>query len=106
MMNSNNFSYDDKPIPENIKRIRLHVIDSFINEEKKILTENINKLLLEGCNKKKVKKISEKMLNVLNYELENKRIFQIKLRGILSLRRPEFVNFINTLNYENKIYHK
>jgi len=38
MMNSNNFSYDDKPIPENIKRIRLHVIDSFINEEKK----NIN----------------------------------------------------------------
>ena len=53
MMNSYNISYDNKPIAGNIKRIRLDVIDSFINEERKLLSERITKLLIEGCSKKK-----------------------------------------------------
>ena len=105
MMNSFNISYDNKPILGNMKRIRLNVIDSFINEEKKILTERIKKLLLEGCSKKKVKKIREQTLNILDNEIENKRLFQIKLKGILSFRRPESKEFIKKLNEDNVCNH-
>ena len=101
MMNSYNISYDNKPIAGNIKRIRLDVIDSFINEERKLLSERINNLLKEGCSKKKVKKIQKDSLDVLDKELENKRIFQIKLKAILSFRLPESIEFTKKLNEDN-----
>jgi hypothetical protein len=103
-----NISYDTKPIPPNISRIRLHVIDSFINEEKMI----IDKILIEKRTSLKpehIKKLQDRYTQ-LDKVLEEKRIFQIKLRGILSFRKPECAAFIKRMNeqnpfpYKNKIY--
>jgi hypothetical protein len=96
-------SYDNKPLPPNIKRIRLNVIDSFINEEKLLLSEKITKLLAQGKSKKILKKIYEYSNSILNNELENKRLFQIKLKCILSCRLPESIEYIKKINEENTI---
>ena len=97
-------SYDIKPLPPNIKRIRLNVIDSFINKEMLELEEFKNKLLV-NCSfkkRKKLKKNCDKKQKELEDEIEKKRIFQIKLRAILSFRRPESIEFIKNLNECNK----
>ena len=97
-----NVSYDTKPLG-NIKRVRMHVIDSFINEEKIILSDKITKLLMEGRSRKQIKKLYDETLLSLENELEKKRIFQIKLKGILSFRLLESIIFIKQLNEDNKI---
>ena len=96
-----NISYDTKPLG-NIKRIRMNVIDSFINEEKILLSNKITKLLIEGKSRKQIKKLYDDTLLSLENELEKKRLFQIRLKGILSFRLPESIIFINELNENNK----
>ena len=96
-----NISYDTKPLG-NIKRIRMNVIDSFINEEKILLSNKITKLLMEGKSRKQIKKLYDDTLFSLENELEKKRLFQIRLKGILSFRLPESIIFINELNENNK----
>lgn len=96
-----NISYDTKPLG-NIKRIRMNVIDSFINEEKILLSNKITKLLMEGKSRKQIKKLYDDTLFSLENELEKKRLFQIRLKGILSFRLPESIIFINQLNEDNK----
>jgi hypothetical protein len=96
-----NISYDTKPLG-NIKRIRMNVIDSFINEEKILLSNKITKLLMEGKSRKQIKKLYDDTLLSLENELEKKRLFQIRLKGILSFRLPESIIFINELNENNK----
>jgi len=97
-------SYDTNPLPPNIQRIRLNVIDSFINQEIMELEDFKNKILLNSNynTKKRLQKLYEKSMKKLEDEIEKKRIFQIKLRGILSCRRPETIEFIRRLNEENK----
>ena len=99
-----NISYDTKPFPPNISRIRLHVIDSFINEEKmaidRILIGKRGKL-----NNEHIKKLQARYTE-LDRVLEQKRIFQIKLRGILSCRRPECAAFIKRMNEQNQFPYK
>jgi len=97
-------SYDIKPLPPNIKRIRLNVIDSFINQEIIELENLKNKVVFNSHYKakKRLQKLYEKSLKKLEDEIENKRVFMIKLRGILSCRRPESIEFIRRLNEENK----
>ena len=73
-----NISYDTKPLG-NIKRIRMNVIDSFINEEKILLSNKITKLLMEGKSRKQIKKLYDDTLLSLENELEKKRLFQIRL---------------------------
>ena len=81
-------SYDTKPFKfPVVSRLRLNVIDSFINEEKILLDEKIKVLLKKGYNRETVKKIYDKTNSQLEKELENKRMFMIKLRGILSFIR-------------------
>lgn len=77
-------SYDTKPFKFPVSRIRLNVIDSFINEEKILLDEKIKGLLVKGYNRETVKKIYDKTNFQLEKELEKKRMFMIKLRSILS----------------------
>lgn len=97
-------SYDTKPFKYPIiSRVRLNVIDSFINEEKILLDEKVKILLSKGYNRESIKKIYDKKNSQLEEELEKKRIFMIKLRAILSLRRPESIKFIKKLNEDNKI---
>lgn len=100
-----NISYDTKPLG-NIKRIRMNVIDSFINEEKILLSNKITKLLMEGKSRKQIKKLYDDTLFSLENELEKKRLFQIRLKGILSFRLPESIIFINQLNEDNKNFIK
>jgi hypothetical protein len=100
-----NISYDTKPLG-NIKRIRMNVIDSFINEEKILLSNKITKLLMEGKSRKQIKKLYDDTLLSLENELEKKRLFQIRLKGILSFRLPESIIFINQLNEDNKNFIK
>lgn len=100
-----NISYDIKPLG-NIKRIRMNVIDSFINEEKILLSNKITKLLMEGRSRKQIKKLHDETLLSLENELEKKRIFQIKLKGILSFRLLESIIFIKQLNEDNKNFIK
>ena len=100
-----NISYDIKPLG-NIKRIRMNVIDSFINEEKILLSNKITKLLMEGRSRKQIKKLYDETLLSLENELEKKRIFQIKLKGILSFRLLESIIFIKQLNEDNKNFIK
>ena len=100
-----NISYDTKPLG-NIKRIRMNVIDSFINEEKILLSNKITKLLMEGRSRKQIKKLYDETLLSLENELEKKRIFQIKLKGILSFRLLESIIFIKQLNEDNKNFIK
>jgi hypothetical protein len=78
-------SYDTKPfkLPV-VSRLRLNVIDSFINEEKILLEEKIKVLLEKGYNRETVKKIYDKTNSLLEKDLEKKRMFMIKLRAILS----------------------
>jgi hypothetical protein len=97
-----NISYDTKPLGS-IQRVRMNVIDSFINEEKVLLSTKILELLNKGICRKQIKKLYDKTLESLEKELENKRLFQIRLKGILSFRLPESIIFINELN-ENNIY--
>ena len=99
-----NISYDTKPFPSNISRIRLNVIDSFINEEKM----TIDRLLIEKRGSLKhehIKKLQDRYIQ-LDKVLEEKRIFQIKLRGILSFRRPECAAFIRRMNEQNSFPYK
>lgn len=99
-----NVSYDIKPLG-NVKRIRMNVIDSFINEERIVLSNKITKLLMNGKPRKprkQIKKLYDESLLVLENELEKKRIFQIKLKAILSCRLPESIIFIKQLNEDNK----
>jgi hypothetical protein len=100
-----NISYDTKPFPGQLKRIRLNVIDSFINEEKQKVIHAFNKIFISGrsFNKEKLKKLFHYSMKVLEDELEKKRLFQIQLKGILSFRRPESIQFINDLNNYNKL---
>lgn len=95
-------SYDIKPIPSNIKRMRLNVIDSFINQEIIELEKHVLKLLLSGKSKLFIKNIYDKQKNILDDEIEKKRLFMIKLKGILSCRRQEYIDFIIELNLCNK----
>lgn len=96
-------SYDTKPFkPPVVDRIRLNVIDSFINAEKILLDVKIKILLSKGCNKSILKKVYDKLNLQLEEELEKKRIFMIRLRSVLSFRKPEAKKFIEKLNEENK----
>ncbi len=97
-----NISYDIKPL-DHVKRVRMNVIDSFINEEKIILSHKITKLLMNGKPRKQIKKIYDETLLSLENELEKKRLFQSKLKAIVSCRRPESIIFIKQLNENNKI---
>jgi hypothetical protein len=100
-------SYDTKPFkPPVVSRVRLHVIDSFINEERILLDEKIKILLVKGYNRESIKKIYDKTNFQLEEELEKKRIFMIKLRAILSWRRPEAIKFIKELNKDNEFNFK
>lgn len=85
-------SYDTKPFKfPVVSRIRLNVVDSFINEEKILLDEKIKDLLVKGYNRETVKKIYDKTNSQLEKELEKKRMFMIKLRSILSFIREDSV---------------
>ena len=95
-----NISYDNKPLG-NVKRIRMNVIDSFINEEKIILSNKTIELLTKGKNRNQIKKLLDETLLVLENELEKKRVFQIKLKGILSFRLPESIVFLKQINEIN-----
>lgn len=95
-------SYDIKPIPSNIRRMRLNVIDSFINQEIIELEKHVLKLLLSGKSKLFIKNIYDKQKKILDDEIEKKRLFMIKLKGILSCRRQEYIDFIIELNLCNK----
>ena len=95
--------YDTKPFkPPVISRVRLHVIDSVINEERILLDKKIKIILTKSYNKESIKKIYDKINFQLEEELEKKRIFMIKLKAILSWRRPEAIKFIIQLNKDNK----
>ena len=97
-------SYDTKPFkPPVVDRIRLNVIDSFINAEKILLDVKIKILLSKGCNKSILKKVYDKLNLQLEEELEKKRLFIIRLRSVLSLRRPESIKFIKQLNENNNL---
>ena len=97
-------SYDTKPFkPPVVDRIRLNVIDSFINAEKILLDVKIKILLSKGCNKSILKKLNDKLNLQLEEELEKKRLFMIRLRSVLSLRRPESIKFIKQLNENNNL---
>ena len=95
-------SYDIKPLPSNISRIRLNVTDSFINQEIIDLENQVLILLSSGKSKLLIKNIYDKQKNILDNEIEKKRIFMIKLKGILSCRRQEYIDFIIQLNLCNK----
>ena len=96
-------SYDTKPFkPPVISRVRLHVIDSVINEERILLDKKIKIILTKSYNKESIKKIYDKINFQLEEELEKKRIFMIKLKAILSWRRTEAIKFIIKLNKDNK----
>ena len=99
-----NISYDTKPFPGQLKRIRLHVVDSFINEEKQKVINTFNKIFIsrQSSNKETLKKLFHETMQKLDDELEKKRLFQIRLRAILSFRRPEAIQFIIDLNNNNK----
>lgn len=99
-----NVSYDTKPLTN--PRIRLNIIDGFINSEKELLEKQIKEILSKpfGKSKKSIKKLYNKLrieIDELNKELEKKRIFMIKLKGILSFRTPEAIKFLKELNETN-----
>ena len=61
---------------------------------------------MEGKSRKQIKKLYDDTLFSLENELEKKRLFQIRLKGILSFRLPESIIFINQLNEDNKNFIK
>lgn len=96
-------TYDKKPLPPNIDRVRLNVIDSFINEEQILLSEKVKQLLASGCSKASIKRYYDRETLNLDKELEKKRRFMILLRSTLSWRKPEAIAFIKQLNEDNKM---
>ena len=95
-------SYDTKPLPPNIKRIRMNVIDSFINADMINIDKRITDILKNRTKySKNTLQRFYKYKEKLEKEIENKRIFQIKLKAILSWRRPESREFIRKLNEDN-----
>ena len=97
-------SYDIKPLPSNIRRVRLNVIDSFINRELIELEDHKTKFLINSfiSKNKHLKNKYEKKEKELQEQLEKKRLFQIKLKAILSFRNPDSIKFIKELNDFNK----
>ena len=76
-------SYDTKPLPLNISRMRLHVTDSFINREIIELKEYVLKLLMTGKSKAGIKELYDKHIKILTDEIEIKRNDKIKRYIIL-----------------------
>ena len=95
-------SYDNKPLPDKIKRIRMNVVDSFINAEIIEIDKKITEML--RIRTKYTDNTLQKFKNYKNclqQEIEIKRVFQIRLQSILSWRRPEAILFIKKLNEDN-----
>jgi hypothetical protein len=102
-------SYDIKPFRSGVaSRIRLHVIDCFINEEKILASEKIDEIIKSGkfspMRRSKIKNKYDNHIKKLDEILEIKREFQIKLRGLLSFRKPECAEFVKRLNNSNKFF--
>lgn len=101
-------SYDTKPLRAGLDRIRLNVIDGFINEEKIFVSGKIDSLVKSGkfspMRRKNIKNKYDKYIEKLDEMLEIKREFQIRLRCFLSFRKPEseFMKFTKRINESNK----
>ena len=85
----------------------LDKIQSLINKRKKTI-DLIDEIIKSGkfspMRRSKIKNKYDNYIKKLDEILEIKREFQIKLRGLLSFRKPECAEFVKRLNNSNKFF--